>query len=94
MARQRRISAFRAEGYGPLVADRQRRLDLPEGFSYRIIGWAGMTMDDGLCLPEEPDGMGTFLGPDGLTLLVRNHEVDPDGTGPWGPQRRLLDRGL
>ena len=92
MTRQRRIRAFRTEGYGPLVADRRGRLDLPAGFSYRIIGWAGMTMDDGLCLPEEPDGMGAFPGPDGLTLLVRNHEVDPDGTGPWGPQQRLLGR--
>ena len=90
MTRQRRIRALRAEGYGPLVADRKGRLDLPAGFSYRIIGWSGMTMDDGLCLPEEPDGMGAFPGPDGLTLLVRNHEVDPDGRGPWGPQQRLL----
>ena len=91
-ARHRRLNALRAPGYGPLVADPQRRLDLPAGFTYRIIGWAGMTMDDGLRLPAEPDGMGAFRGPEGLTLLVRNHELNPDGEGPWGPGGRLLDQ--
>ena len=82
-------------GYGPLLPDREKVLDLPKGFNYRIIGRAGQTMDDGFTLPLSPDGMATFPGPDGLTLLVRNHEVNA-GTGAKGGafgsgNRRLTD---
>jgi secreted PhoX family phosphatase len=34
-------------------------------------------MDDGLLVPHRPDGMATFPGPDGTTILIRNHEVNP-----------------
>ena len=73
-----------AVGYGPLKTDPQKLLDLPEGFSYRIISRRGAEMADGLLVPGAPDGMATFEGPDGLTLIVRNHEVTPDRSGPWG----------
>ena len=84
-------------GYGPLESDPQQVVDLPEGFRYRILSWAGQTMDDGLLLPGMPDGMAAFPGPDGLTILIRNHELtSSDKMGPFGPEHRLLegiDRG-
>ena len=42
-------------GYGELVRDRRRRVDLPRGFSYRVISQVGETMDDGLVVPGSPD---------------------------------------
>ena len=60
-------------------------LDLPVGFSYKVISRAGATMDDGLLLPGLPDAMATFPGPQGRTIVIRNHELTPDGAdGPFG----------
>ncbi|HMB89966.1 MAG TPA: alkaline phosphatase PhoX [Rhodothermales bacterium] len=81
------------DSYGPLLTDPVGILDLPNGFSYQIISRAGDTMDDGFVVPGLPDGMATFEGPDGLTLIVRNHEVNanaPDTLGAFGPGHRLL----
>ena len=47
-------------GYGPLKADPAGMLDLPEGFSYRVLSRAGEVMDDGLLVPGQFDGMGCF----------------------------------
>ncbi len=63
------------EGYGPLVRDPNRLLDLPEGFTYQVISQSGDTMDDGLFVPGQPDGMGCFDLGDGKVALVRNHEL-------------------
>jgi secreted PhoX family phosphatase len=72
-----RILAVPPRGrFGPLVPDPRGLLALPEGFSYSIVSRAGERMDDGFFVPEAHDGMATFPGPDGRTLLVRNHEVD------------------
>lgn len=71
-------------GYGDLVTDPAGMLDLPEGFSYKVIGEVGQMMDDGLLLSSAPDGMAAFDGPDGLTLIVRNHENTPLKQGPYG----------
>ena len=80
-----------AYGYGPLVPDPQGLLDLPEGFSYRVISKFRDAMDDGLLVPAKPDGMGAFPGPNGLTVLVRNHELERDPkSGPYGEQSELL----
>ena len=38
-------------GYGPLVTDPKGLLDLPRGFSYRIISEEGNEMSDGLLVP-------------------------------------------
>lgn len=65
------------EGYGPLLSDPNGRLKLPKGFSYKVISERGARMDDGQIVPPAHDGMATFPGPDGLTLIVRNHEVSP-----------------
>ncbi|SMO46762.1 alkaline phosphatase PhoX [Fodinibius sediminis] len=64
------------EPFGSLKADPNGLFDLPEGFSYKIISTFGDKMDDGLYVPHRPDGMATFPGPDGLTILIRNHEVN------------------
>jgi len=80
-------------GFGPLVPDQKGVLDLPEGFRYRVISRAGMRMDDGLILPGKPDAMGAFGGPDGLTILVRNHEMERSHRpSPFGDRAELLDR--
>ncbi|MEN0109577.1 MAG: alkaline phosphatase PhoX [Planctomycetota bacterium] len=79
-------------GYGDLVADPAGLLDLPTGFSYRVVSRTGDRMDDGLLVSAAPDGMATFAGPDGLTLLVRNHETRPGMAGPFGDgDTRLTD---
>ncbi len=81
------------QGYGELVRDRKRRVDLPPGFSYKVISEVGDKMDDGFRVPGSPDGMAAFAGPDGLTVLVRNHELYPDSTeGPFGKRNKLFDR--
>ncbi|TWT40832.1 alkaline phosphatase PhoX [Botrimarina hoheduenensis] len=91
-----------AIGYGALVTDPEGMLDLPAGFSYRVISRAGERMADGLFLPGKPDGMASFAGPDGLTLLMRNHECSAEDLGAFGEagvlaasvdQRSIYDRG-
>ena len=74
-------------GYGPLLADSAKILDLPDGFSYNIIGRAGEAMSDGLILPGSPDGMAAFPGKGNEVIVVRNHEINPgasSSTGPFG----------
>jgi len=77
-------------GYGELKSDPDGIVDLPAGFSYKIISRRGDKMDDGLLVPDLPDGMATFPCNDGLTLLVRNHELLPYQLGPFGKENKLL----
>jgi hypothetical protein len=82
-------------GFGPLVDDPDGIIALPEGFTYRIVSRGGERMSDGLFVPARHDGMATFPGPDGTTILVRNHEVSPGvdaALGAFGPDLSLLDR--
>lgn len=91
-------------GFGPLRADPHGLLDLPDGFEYRVISRMGQVMDDGLLVPGRPDGMDAFPGPDGTTIVVRNHEIGnmsrhrhPPLMGAFGPNFELLksiDRDL
>ena len=62
-------------GYGRLFSDPHRILDLPEGFSYRVLSRTGDAMDDGLPVPGAPDAMAAFAGSNGRTILVCNHEL-------------------
>ncbi len=62
-------------GYGPLMADPDKLLDLPEGFTYEIVSQSGDTMDDGLFVPGQPDGMGCFPLDGTRVALVCNHEL-------------------
>ncbi len=79
--------------FGPLLPDPQGLLDLPRGFTYRVLSRVGDLMTDGLFVPGKPDGMAAFEGPDGLTILVRNHEVDmgDEKSGPFGPRHERLN---
>lgn len=85
-------SAMSANGYGPLISDPDGLLDLPSGFSYRVVSSLGDAMDDGLTVPDKADGMGCFDLGGGQIALVRNHELIPtDDTGgeiPAGFDRR------
>lgn len=65
-------------GYGPLKKDPAGILNLPEGFSYKVLSKEGDKMSDGLYLPGLADGMGAFQGKNGKTIVVRNHEISPD----------------
>ena len=65
-----------SQAFGSLIKDPEGLFDLPEGFSYKIISRFKDVMDDGFYVPHRPDGMATFPGPDGLTILIRNHEVN------------------
>ena len=67
----------RAVGYGPLASDPQGVLDLPPGFSYRVISALGDAMSDGATVPDKADGMGCFDLGNGRLALVRNHELVP-----------------
>jgi len=57
------------------------RLWLPEGFQYRSFHdtSAPVFLDDGTRLPGRHDGMGAFPGPNGNSILIRNHEVNGPG---------------
>jgi uncharacterized protein len=79
-------------GYGPLLSDPNKILDLPKGFSYKVISRTGERMDDGLLVPGMHDGMAAFLGPNGKTILVRNHELSPEKIrqSPYGERNHLL----
>jgi secreted PhoX family phosphatase len=78
-------------GFGPLVRDPAGIFDLPEGFTYEVISRAGEEMDDGLLVPGRPDGMAAFAGEDGMTIVVRNHELSA-GEPELGPFGRGNDR--
>ncbi|AUX38663.1 uncharacterized protein SOCE26_000410 [Sorangium cellulosum] len=82
-----RRTRSRAPGrLGPLEPDPAGILDLPAGFTYRILERAGGGMDDGYRVPGRPDGMGCFPGPSGTFVLLRNHEVSP-GDKAKGPYK-------
>lgn len=76
-AGMRAASAQHPRGYGSLVPDPEGFLDLPQGFSYRLISRLGDPMDDGFAVPDNADGMGCFALDGGRVALVRNHELKP-----------------
>ena len=84
--------AAETHGYGPLVSDPNSILDLPKGFSYKVISRTGERMDDGLLVPGKHDGMAAFRGPLEMTIVVRNHELSPQDIveSPYGDRNHLL----
>jgi len=82
--------------YGPLRPDPAGILDLPEGFSYRVLSQLGEPMGDGGTVPDRADGMGCFDLGDGRLALVRNHElaVTHDGGGAHGSAYDAMARSL
>ncbi|MEM7682945.1 MAG: alkaline phosphatase PhoX [Planctomycetota bacterium] len=81
-------------GYGPIVSDPKGVLDLPAGFTYRVLARMGDELDDGLLFGGVPDGAASFAGPDGLTVLIVNHELEPDWFrgSPFGRSNERLDQ--
>jgi secreted PhoX family phosphatase len=81
-------------GYGPLVKDPKGILNLPKGFTYKIISQRGDKMADGLLLPGLADGMGAFQGRNGRAIVVRNHENSPEAfeQSGFGPNNELLPK--
>ena len=81
-------------GYGPLMKDSKKVLNLPKHFSYKVISRKGDKMADGLRVPGLADGMAAFQGSNDRVILVRNHEVSPDDkkNGGFGAKNELLDR--
>jgi secreted PhoX family phosphatase len=79
--------------FGPLVKDPKGILDLPEGFSYRLLATKGEKMTDGFKVPGMADGMAAFAGPDGKVVVVCNHELglEMTGMGPFANNTRLPD---
>jgi len=95
--------ALSAGGYGPLKRDPAGLLDLPEGFTYRALSTARSGSEDdprfsqrlsnGELVPAHHDGMAAFAGRDGITVLVRNHELEPDHRPVVDPSgKRRYDR--
>ncbi len=91
-------------GESRLTPDRGGILDLPPGFSYRVVSRAGDRMDDGLHVPIAHDGMAAFRGENGRIILVCNHEIEPTrlansafgqsyGEVPEEIAEKLYDRG-
>ena len=83
------------DGFGELVPDPDGIMDLPAGFSYRVISEWKAPMSDGFLQPALSDGMHAFAGPNGRTILVRNHELysDPINLGAffdWGNGKPAL----
>ncbi|GAA0312504.1 PhoX family protein [Streptomyces polychromogenes] len=68
-----------ARGYGPLLPDPAGLLDLPAGFSYRVLSRAGDPLrSGGGTVPSHCDGMAAFGAGAGRVRLVRNHENRAD----------------
>jgi len=78
--------------YGELVKDPNGLIDLPQGFSYKIISKGGDLMDDGFRVPGLADGMATFVGKNNRVIIVRNHENsrEPVENGAFGENMELL----
>lgn len=69
--------AAASAGYGALVSDPAGLIDLPPGFTYRVLSRLGDAMTDGGRVPDNADGMGCFDLGNGKWALVRNHELSP-----------------
>ncbi len=66
------------QGFGAPIPDPAGILDLPPGFSYKIISQFGQAMSDGHKVPNSADGMGCATLADGRLCLMRNHELGAD----------------
>jgi len=77
--------------YGKLFEDPNGLLDLPKGFSYKIISSLGDLMADGLPVPDRADGMGCFYLDDERVVLIRNHELSPRNQKANASNKKMLD---
>ena len=70
---KKHIPIFKPEPPYRFRPTRNQLLDLPEGFVAHAFSRTGEIMDDGLWVPGKHDGMAAFPGPNGKTILIRNH---------------------
>jgi hypothetical protein len=78
LGKTKRIVAVKnSVGFGPLMADPNKLLDLPKGFSYSIISELSKPMSDGLAVADRADGMGCLPFDEDRVVLIRNHELKP-----------------
>ncbi|MDG2990102.1 PhoX family protein [Candidatus Synechococcus calcipolaris G9] len=84
--------SVQTKGFGSLVKDPQGILDLPPGFQYRVFSKLGDPMSDGYRVPSLHDGMASFPGANGTTILVRNHEVYPGLPSGFRPVQARPDQ--
>ena len=85
----------RRDIYGPLVPDPDGILDLPEGFSYRVVATVGDEMADGLLRSGRADGMAAFsTDVPGQVAVVCNHEIgiSAKGQGAFGKKNARLKK--
>lgn len=81
----------RTPGFGDPVPDPGGLIDLPRGFSYRVVSAEGEALTNGAPVPGDHDGMAAFRGRGGSTVLVRNHELSGtetpavSGSNPYDP---------
>ena len=66
---------LRIQGYGDLLSDQKRILDLPQDFKYQVISVQGQQMADGLKVPGWPDGMHAFALDQHRVVVMCNHEL-------------------
>jgi secreted PhoX family phosphatase len=88
------VNTSKRVGYGELVPDPNKIMDLPKGFSYKIISRQGSKMSDGFFTPGKADGMATFKAKKDRLILVRNHENDVKNLeeSPFGENYALLNK--
>lgn len=69
----------RFTGYGELLPDPKGLIDLPRGFRYTAFSRAGLDpLRGGGVVPGAHDGTYAFPAGSGRSLLVRNHEINPE----------------
>jgi secreted PhoX family phosphatase len=77
--------------YGELLNDPNGLIDLPAGFSYKVISSLNEEMTDGLLVPDRADGMGCFYLDDDRVTLIRNHELSPKHQTNTSANEKMLD---
>lgn len=87
---KRRGLAPDERGPSQLPPDPRGLIDLPDGFSYRVLQRQGELMSDGYRMPGRPDAMGCFALGHGRWALMRNHELDTSlaRLGPYATGQR------
>lgn len=77
--------------YGKLLKDPNGLIDLPMGFSYKVISSLNEKMTDGLLVPDRADGMGCFYLDDDRVTLIRNHELSPKHQTNTSANEKMLE---
>ncbi len=81
-------------GYGELVADPDGIVDLPAGFSYRVLSREGDRLTGGGVVPGCHDGMAAFSALFWGDYLIRNHEINPEDAEEDGTVTVAQPKGL